>query len=199
MKSACIGCIPLYERHTADYLKTSLLSAFEEFSIDISKITALVTNGEAELKKSAIDIVGVDKYIQCIAHAVSHSIPDALTVCDPELKLVALIDEIKGTVTAIRGSIPGCAKLKDLQMQAGKTVGEVLKLIQDVPTRFIHTVDMLERFVQLEQCVFGSLKETKTLLDISNREDMQILTEALHVMKLLEYNIYLRRKLLPML
>ena len=51
MKTGWLGCVPLHERHTADYLKKSLQDIFEGFNITTEKITAIVSDGEAAIKK----------------------------------------------------------------------------------------------------------------------------------------------------
>ena len=179
MKTGCLGCIPLHERHTADYLKKSLQDIFEGFNITTEKITAIVSDGEAAIKKACIEIVGKDNHLTCAAHTVSHLLPDAL---HNFLDLNRIFEKIKSIVTLIRRSIPASDKLKELQLQAGKSEGTLLNLIQDVPTRFTTKVDMVERYIELEQHVFVAMSECQNPADMLNREEMKILKEIFPIM-----------------
>lgn len=57
-KTGTLGCFPLYERHTYENLKESILNFFNDFSIDLEKLTCMITDGETAIKKAAKDIVG---------------------------------------------------------------------------------------------------------------------------------------------
>lgn len=179
IESGSLGCIPLYERHTSEYLQESLLNIFKNFNVDIDKITAIVTDGEAAIKKVGIDVVGRSRHIQCIAHVVSHLLPDALKKCD---HLRKLIDKVKAITTTIRRSIPASDKLKQLQLKEGKNEGNALRLIQDVLTRWTSTIDMIERYLELELYIYPAMSECNNPIDILNREEVKILTDVLQMM-----------------
>ncbi|XP_039302735.1 E3 SUMO-protein ligase ZBED1-like [Solenopsis invicta] len=184
MKSGCLGCFPLHERHTAEYLKQSLQQLLEEFNITTEKLTAIVSDGEAAIKKACTEIVGKDKHIVCIAHVVAHVVahllPDALTKF-PEL--TSIIDQVKSIVTLIKRSIPASDKLRELQLKAGKSEGTVLSLIQDVPTRWTTKVDAIERYLELEQYVYVAMSDCANPVDVLSREEIKILKDVFPIME----------------
>ena len=148
-------------------------------NITTKKITAIVS--DAAIKKACIEIVGKDKHLICAAHVVSHLLPDALHNFQD---LYRIFDKIKSIVTLIKRSIPASDKLKELQLQAGKSEGAVLSLIPDVPTRFTTKIDMVERYIELEQHVFVAMTECQNPADMLNREEMKILKEIFPIMDL---------------
>ena len=179
MKTGCLGCILLHEWHTADYFKKSLQDIFEGFNITTEKISAIVSDGEAAIKKVCIEIVAKDKHLVCAAHVVLHLLPDAL---HNFLDLNRIFEKIKSIVTLIRRSIVASDNLKELQLKAGKNEGALLSLIQDVPTRFTTNVDMVERYIELEQHIFVAMSECENPADILNREEMKSLKEIFPIM-----------------
>ena len=135
---------------------------FEEFNINTEKITAIVSDGEAAIKKACIELVGKNKHLICAAHVDSH-LPDALHNFK---ELNRIFDRIKSIVTLIKRSISASDNLKELQIQTGKSEGTVLCLIQDVPTRFTTKVDIVERYTELEQHVYVATYECETRADM---------------------------------
>ena len=180
MKSGFLGCFPLNDRHTAQYLKECINNIFEEFKIREEKLTGIITDGEAAIKKMCIDLFGNSKHIICLAHATAHLLPQSLNNF-PEL--TTIIDKVKAIVTLIRRSIPASDKLKDLQVQDGKSEGTTLKLKQDVPTRWTTKIDMLERYIQLESYVYVAMGECDNPVDVLIREEMKILKDVLPIME----------------
>ena len=180
MKSRFLSCFPLYDRHTAENLKASMEKVFEEFKIDSTKVTAMITDGEAAIKKACYNLVGSDKHIVCIAHVVAHLLPQSL---NDFTALTTIIDRVKSIVTLIKRSIPASDKLKELQIQDGKSEGSALKLKQDVPTRWTTKIDMLERYIELESYIYVAMGECDNPIDLPNREEMKILKDVLPLME----------------
>ena len=179
MKSGCLGCIPLHERHTADYLKRSLQELLQEFNLTNEKLTAIISDGEAAIKKACIELSGKDTHLVCIAHVVAHLLPDALKNF---VEFTTIIDTIKSIVSTIRRSIPASDKLKEIQFKSGKTEGTSLRLIQDVPTRWTTTVDMIERYLELEEYIYVAMSECENPIDVLNREEIKVLKDIFPMM-----------------
>ena len=106
-------------------------------------------------------------------------LPDAL---HNFLDLNRIFEKIKSIVILIRRSIPASDKLKELQLQGGKSEGALLSLIQVVPTRFTTKVDMVERYIELQQHVFVAMSECENPANMLNREEMKILKEIFPMM-----------------
>lgn len=76
LSNATIGVFPLMENHTANYIRETLVSIIESFDIDVASITAIVTDSAANMTKAIKDGFGSTKHLPCIAHNLSHLVPD---------------------------------------------------------------------------------------------------------------------------
>ncbi|XP_031776790.1 uncharacterized protein LOC116415764 isoform X2 [Nasonia vitripennis] len=63
MTGRTIGCFPLYENHTSEYLSKSIEKIFNDFKIKKEKITAMITDAAPNIKKACIDLLGKDKHL----------------------------------------------------------------------------------------------------------------------------------------
>lgn len=78
IESAVLGCIPLHERHTARYLAEILGTVLGDFHIDLNKVTAIISDGDAAIKNACVSLVGPGRHLVCFAHTLAHIIPDSL-------------------------------------------------------------------------------------------------------------------------
>jgi len=62
--------------------------------------------------------------------------------------------------------------LKRLQIRDGKSEGTALKFIQDCPTRWNSTLHMLQRFLLLEQYVYGTISKCSNAPNMFQREEI---------------------------
>lgn len=177
--SRCLACFPLFERHTAENLGDSLKYSFQEFQIKKEKLLAIITDGEAAIKKAARELVGDYKHLICIAHAVAHLLPDVVVYIE---RMKSIIKKIKSIITLIKRSGPASDTLKKLQKQVGKSDREILFFIQDVETRWTSKIDMIERYLELEPLVYQVMNECDRPIDILNREEVLILKDVLQFM-----------------
>lgn len=70
-KSVCIGVKELSYSHTAQYLGQSLLSVCTERKIDITKISAVITDNAANIVKRVTDTFKKNKHLPCFAHILN--------------------------------------------------------------------------------------------------------------------------------
>lgn len=171
------------ESHTSQYLGECLTSVLEAFNLDQTKITAIVTDSAANIKKAIRDSFGIERHLACFAHTVSHLVPDVLVAM---LKVRNIIAKVKSIVTITRRSVVACDELRKLQMRNGKTEGTSLKFIQDVPTRWNSTLHMLQRFITLEEYVYPVIFKCPTAPDMLQREEIQVLKEIVALMQSVE-------------
>lgn len=183
MKSGCVGVFPMSENHTSQYLGECLTSVIKDFNLEQLRITAVVTDSAANIKKAVHDFVGQDKHLACFAHTLSHLVPDVLVAMPTVRETIA---KVKAIVTITRRSVVACDELKRLQIRDGKTEGTTLKFIQDVPTRWNSTLYMLERFLTLEEYVYPVMSKCPTAPDMLKREEMQMLKDVVSFMKPVE-------------
>lgn len=119
------------QSHTANYVRETLASVLESFGIDVASIAAVVTDS-ANMTKAITDRFGPAKHLPCIAHTLTHLVPDAM-------KLIPHIDEIiarvKSIVTVTKRSVVASDELKRLQKRDGKTDSTELKFEQELCQR----------------------------------------------------------------
>lgn len=152
LTNATIGVFPLAQNHTANYIKETIISIIELFRIETNAITVLVTDSALNMIKAIIDGFDPGKHLPCIAHALSHLVPDAIKL-SPHIR--EIITKVKSIVTVIKRSVVASDELKRLQIRDGKTESTVLKFKQDVPTCWNSTYYMIERFLQLKDYVYS--------------------------------------------
>lgn len=99
---------------------------------------------------------GKNKHIPCFAHTIN-LVVKVSTDLTPEFK--EIINKVKAIVTFFKRSVHAADNLKKLQLQAGKSEGICLKLIQDCETRWNSTFYMLQRFLELEEYVNTVLRK----------------------------------------
>ncbi|XP_058810124.1 E3 SUMO-protein ligase ZBED1-like [Phymastichus coffea] len=170
MQSFRLGCVPLHE--------------------------PLITDGGANISKAAEDLVGKDKHIICLVHRAAHILPDSI---DSEKQLDEIICKLKTIITSIRKCGPASDELikgqqEDIDRHKQRSteasgdqeaihINETpLKIIQDMDTRFTSTVDMIERYLLLENYMYNALKQVKNGRDPLNRREVEVLSDVLNIM-----------------
>lgn len=184
LTNATIGVFPLTQNHTANYIRETIISIIELFEINVTSITALVTDSAANMVKAITDGFGSTKHLPCIAHALSHLVPDAIKLSP---RIEEIIVKIKSIVTMIKRSVVASDELKRLQIRDGKTDSTALKFKQDVPTRWNSTYYMIKRFLELKDYVYPVLLTCPTAPKILSREEIDILEDTVRVLGPIEF------------
>ncbi|XP_058808794.1 E3 SUMO-protein ligase ZBED1-like isoform X2 [Phymastichus coffea] len=158
---------------------------FKEFKIDIDKISVMLTDAGAAIKKAVINIVGKKRHLACLGHAISHVLPESVK---ESVKLNELITKIGTIVTLIKRSNNATAKLKQSQVDDDdnknvKTIEDALKLINDCVTRWTSTIDMIDRYLILEPYIFVAMSACNHPIDILSRDEVKILADVFKIMK----------------
>lgn len=179
MKNGCLDVLPLDTNHTSDYLHDSLLKVIENFHVDLNKVMAVISDSAANIKSTITKLVGSSKQLACFAHILSHLVPNALQSIQPAKEI---INKVKTIVRLTKHSVVASDELKRLQKRDGKTDGTVLKLIQDVETRWNTTYYMLERFLTLEEYVYPVTSKCANMPDMLSRNEILVLKDLVLLM-----------------
>lgn len=146
LKSVLLGCHEFSESHTGLNLSIKIKMTLEEW--DLEKKICFAVSDNANNIKSALSKLEL-KHFGCFAHTLNLIVQGALKI---EFNL---IEKIKTIVTHFRKSTSANTKLNNYQISNGAK--EPKKLLQDVSTRWNSTLYMIERMVELESSIRGTL------------------------------------------
>lgn len=146
LKSVLLGCHELSENHTSLNLSNKIDSTLKEWHLE-NKIIFAVSDNANNIKR-ALSILQF-KHFGCFAHTLNLIVQGALTLESN------LLEKIKTIVSYFHKSTSANNKFKNYQINNGAK--EPKKLLQDVSTRWNSTLYMIERFVELENSIRGTL------------------------------------------
>ncbi|CAD6216230.1 GSCOCG00011302001-RA-CDS [Cotesia congregata] len=181
MNSYELGAYYLRDRKTIAVLRVKLRDICNEWEIDDDKISAIVSDGGANIKGAIKEEFGESKHISCFGHVINNIGQKLIEVgtSEPASELSDdkihhlfddesdteeffcedsqnssvrnLIMKVKKIVKFFRCSEVASRELEILQEQAG--CKSALKLIQEVRTRWNSCYEMVDRFINLAEHV----------------------------------------------
>ncbi|KAL4113409.1 hypothetical protein QTP88_017034 [Uroleucon formosanum] len=158
LKTVVLCTKKLHHGHTGVYLAEIMTSELNSWGI-LDKITAIVTDSGANIK-SAIRLMNI-QHIPCTAHKLNLVVQQALYLSEDDSvgeeshelhdsgKIKLILKKCRVIVGFFKRSEVGNRILGEKQTQLGFT--QLLKLKQDVRTRWNSTLIMLERLVKLKE------------------------------------------------
>lgn len=146
LKSVLISCSAFNEKHTGINLSEQIKKTIDEWHLE-GKLELAVSDNANNIK-NALGLLKL-KHMGCFAQTLNLVVQSALIL---ENKL---IDKVKTIVTHFRKSTVANNKLITYQINNG--IDKPKKLIQDVQTRWNATYYMLNRFIELENSIRGTL------------------------------------------
>ncbi|XP_044594081.1 zinc finger BED domain-containing protein 4-like [Cotesia glomerata] len=166
--------VELTDRHTAKNISKQFENILVKWNIPKHKITAVVTDNGANMVKAVNDTFGVYKGLRCFAHSLNLAMTDTFDKCQ-ELK--EIIDKVHNVVIFFKSPI-AAAELKKVQNS-----DEVLRLIQNVPTRWNSKFYMLERFLRMLDSIVTALVKCDKANLLLSASDVTILREVVELLR----------------
>ena len=162
------------QSHTADNLARVTRGMMDDWAIT-NKVKCLVTDAAANMIAST-KILQIRHSI-CIAHTLNLLVKKS---CDQIPALTSIRHKSRQIVTYFRSSTTAKEKLAQVQQQMG--TGPSLKLINEVPTRWNSTYQMLARLHDEKEPVWVSIGSLKTDITPLTADEFNIIGEALLVL-----------------
>ncbi|XP_056442541.1 E3 SUMO-protein ligase ZBED1-like isoform X2 [Gadus chalcogrammus] len=173
LATVLLGVRPFPETHTAVNISAAMRSLMEEWDIE-SKVASIVTDAGANM----IACVGMLnlRHALCFAHTLNLVVKKSI---DATPGLEDIRTRARKVVTFFRTSTTAKEKLKEVQEQLNRPV---MKLIQEVDTRWNSTFLMLQRLFQERQAVGAALAILTTDVTPMSSEDYEATAACLHLL-----------------
>ncbi|XP_050062310.1 E3 SUMO-protein ligase ZBED1-like [Aphis gossypii] len=154
LKTIVLCTKKLESNHTGTYLAEVMTNELNIWDI-YPKVIAIVTDGGANIK-AAVRLMGI-QHMPCIAHKLNLVVQHALYLTDDAEagdntyaeQLKNILKKCRGIVGYFKRSEVGNRFLIEKQKQLGH--GQILKLKQDMRTRWNSSLFMMERLVKLKE------------------------------------------------
>lgn len=153
LKSAVLETRKIVGSHTGEAIAENLRRAQKEWSLP-SQPTATTDNAANEIK--AFEHLQWTRF-GCFGHRINLAVKKALSI--PELS--KMLSKGRKLVTYYHQSSSATDVLKDKQLLLFDST-TTLKLIQDVPTRWNSTLDMLDRLLKLTPAIMAMATDSKS-------------------------------------
>ncbi|XP_058485902.1 E3 SUMO-protein ligase ZBED1-like [Solea solea] len=168
-----LGVLPFPQDHTAENIAAAQKSLMVEWGLE-GKVQCMVTDAAANMVSTAKKLAM--RHVVCIAHALNLVVKKSL---DQTPGLDDLRTKARKVVTYFRSSTTGKEKLKHVQQQMNCAV---MKLIQEVDTRWNSTFLMLQRLHNERQTVGAALASLKTDAHPLSSEEYETVAACLKVL-----------------
>lgn len=199
LSSGVIGLLPLHTSHTAENVSDSLNIMINDNGLDKNKIISVVSDSAANIKLAIEMAMTADKHVPCVAHIVSHLVPDTLKQMSTPLG-ADIKDKVKNIVSVVRKSTIGCDRLKNLQKKDRKTDAQCLKLHQSIDIRWNSSLYMLKRYLEIEEYVYWTIRHMKKQAEKNKKarvhnivelksEEVEVLRDLIPIMETVEFGI----------
>ncbi|XP_042070641.1 E3 SUMO-protein ligase ZBED1 [Haplochromis burtoni] len=180
----CVLQTRLVESHATDDLAKGLSEAVEDWKLVRPNVTISVTTDNAKNIVNAVTAAGLGPQIGCFAHTINIAAQKGMAV----QKVSHLLAKMRRIVSFFHRSTTGCnvfMKKQQLLQLSGK------KLIQDVPTRWNSSHDMMERYLEQQAAVYAAMADNtvkKSMKNIQNltQEEHALAENLVTVMKTLK-------------
>lgn len=171
--SNLLGCIEFGERHTSVNICNFLKEQISKWKLE-HKVGAVVSDNASNVI-AAVQL-GNWRSIGCFAHSLNLTVQAGLE------EIAGYVHKVKSIVEFFKRSTQGLYKLQEIQRQMDLPV---LKLKQDVPTRWNSTFDMLNRLLKVKNAVIATLALVKNELSLS-KEDWVVIEKVVPILQIFD-------------
>ncbi|XP_021203082.2 zinc finger BED domain-containing protein 4 [Bombyx mori] len=176
LKTCLLDCSNFQESHTNDNIQTVLIVMVKEWNLT-NKINFVITDNAANIQR-AISNIGW-KHYGCYGHTLNLIVQNAIS---NDETLQNLLEKVKKIVRFFKSSSTALEQL--LKAQTNDQPNCIPKrLIQEVPTCWNSTFQMVRRFVDLEQCLRSTVAILKKDLPIITNDEWLLLAEIAKILK----------------
>nr|XP_023028246.1 zinc finger BED domain-containing protein 1-like [Leptinotarsa decemlineata] len=164
--------------HSGELISTVLSDIFNIWNIS-NKIITIVSDNGSNIKCAINDFLQKHHH-PCVAHTLNLSVTDALN-SNPNFQ--GIVKKFKTIVGHFSHSVLACNKLKSVQEQMGFPV---LKLKQDVSTRWNSTLIMLERLVKVKDALSMTIISITKAPEFLDADEWAVIEDSIFLLKPLE-------------
>ncbi|XP_041786896.1 zinc finger BED domain-containing protein 4-like [Anopheles merus] len=173
--SNLLECTEFPNKHTADNIAICLKNVAEKFKIH-DKIQAVVTDNAANMKAGVRQTKFT--HLPCFAHTLNLIVQNAV-----QKSISDTVEKIKTIVRFFKKNSTATHKLAEAQQKLGFIV---LKLKQDVLTRWNSTYDMINRFHKNKIPILSCLDSMKYKHDLSTK-DWLVMEQTVKVLQTFDH------------
>lgn len=173
LATVLLGVLPFPVTHTALHITAAMRSLMEEWGTE-GKVTSIVTDAGANMVASVRSLNL--RHALCFAHSLNLVVKKSL---DATPGLQDLRTRARKVVAFFKTSTTAKEKLREVQEQMNRPV---LKLIQEVDTRWNSTYLMLQRLFKERQSVGAALATLKTDVRPLSSEDYDTVDACLQLL-----------------
>lgn len=160
--------------HTSGNLAQAITTILNDWGI-YDKIVTVVSDNGANIKCAVNDYLKM-YHNPCIAHTINLSVNDALK--NP--LLLELLKKCKSIVGYFKHSVQGSEKLKLTQQQMGLPV---LKVKQDVATRWNSCLHMLRRLIEIKDALSVAMASLPKSPEFLSANEWKIVEDCVQILK----------------
>ncbi|XP_074603936.1 E3 SUMO-protein ligase ZBED1-like [Brevipalpus obovatus] len=175
LNSVLLSCMNMAVRHTSANIINSLNEVLESWKIEHNQVVACVTDNGANVKKAVCDLFGQARHIPCFAHTLNLLVKDAINRTG---NFREVLQKVRTIVQYFKQSGPAADELRKVQ-----PMGRILKLKQDVETRWNSSYLMLNRYIEIQDSVNLALSHLIDAPSPITGAEREILEDSLKVLK----------------
>lgn len=163
------------DSHTGLNIATALTHIFNEWSI-ANKIVTIVSDNGSNIK-NAINEHLLKYHHPCVAHTLNLSVNEAI---NGNFDVHQILKKCRAIVGHYKHSSLATGKLRDLQSQMNLPL---LKVKQDVSTRWNSSLTMIERLLTIKIPLTASMSSLPRAPDCLNASEWEVISDCVKILK----------------